>query len=204
MSKFRVVVLLAVVALLLFPAMALADGPPERPCRFWGTVTVDGDPVDDGTSISAMIGGVAVGNDTTPYLAGPSTYSIMIEQPEGADYGNATVTFTIGDRTADQADTWLPGKNEELNLTVGEAGPVSGEIDVIVSWSDGNATLIGDVLTLYRGPQPADGATGATGDPGAPGEDGEDAAGGIALPIVALIIAIIAAGVAMMSMRRRV
>jgi len=204
MSKFTVVVLLAVVALLLFPAMALAQAP-EQPCRFYGTVTVDGDPVDDPTTITAMIEGVAVGNATTPYIAGPSTYQVMIQEPEGADYADATVTFMIGARTADQDETWVMGKNQELDLTVGE-GPVGpgAEIEVDVIWAQGNSTLEDDVLTLYLGPKPADGATGAAGTAGAAGESGEDAPGGIALPLVALIIAIIAVGVAVMSMRRKV
>ena len=42
MTKLRVVVLLAVVALLLFPALAYAQTPPQPPCRFYGEVTMDG------------------------------------------------------------------------------------------------------------------------------------------------------------------
>jgi hypothetical protein len=201
MTKVRLFVLLAVVALVLFPAMAVAQ--PPLPCRFHGTVLLDGEDVAGNTTITATIG-----NDTyttqTPSVYGASTYLLEIAPEEGTQYtAGETITFMIGARAADQTSAWETGGNIELNLTVGGPGPVSGEIDVIVSWSEGDSTLIGDVLTLYLGAQPQ-GPAGATGATGLAGEDGEDATGGTALPVVALVIAIIAAGVAMMSMRRRV
>ena len=201
MTKVRLFVLLAVVALVLFPAMAVAQ--PPLPCRFHGTVLLDGEDVAGNTTITATIG-----NDTyttqTPSVYGASTYLLEIAPEEGTQYtAGETITFVIGARAASQTSAWETGGNIELNLSVGGPGPVSGEIDVIVSWSDGDSTLIGDVLTLYLGAQPQ-GPAGATGATGLAGEDGEDATGGTALPIVALVIAIIAAGVAMMSMRRRV
>jgi hypothetical protein len=201
MTKVRLFVLLAVVALVLFPAMAVAQ--PPLPCRVHGTVLLDGEDVAGNTTITATIG-----NDTyttqTPSVYGASTYLLEIAPEEGTQYtAGETITFMIGARAADQTSAWETGGNIELNLTVGGPGPVSGEIDVIVSWSEGDSTLIGDVLTLYLGAQPQ-GPAGATGATGLAGADGEDATGGTALPIVALVIAIIAAGVAMMSMRRRV
>ena len=57
MTKLRVVVLLAVVALLLVPAFAYAQTPPQPPCRFYGTVTVDGAAVPAGTIITATVAG---------------------------------------------------------------------------------------------------------------------------------------------------
>ena len=201
MTKVRLLALLAVVALVLFPAMAVAQ--PPLPCRVHGTVLLDGEDVAGNTTITATIG-----NDTyttqTPSVYGASTYLLEIAPEEGTQYtAGETITFMIGARAADQTSAWETGGNIELNLSVGGPGPVSGEIDVVVSWSDGDSTLIGDVLTLYLGAQPQ-GPTGATGATGLAGADGEDATGGTALPIVALVIAIIAAGVAMMSMRRRV
>jgi hypothetical protein len=166
-------------------------------------VLLDGEDVAGNTTITATIG-----NDTyttqTPSVYGASTYLLEIAPEEGTQStAGETITFMIGARAADQTSAWETGGNIELNLTVGGPGPVSGEIDVIVSWSEGDSTLIGDVLTLYLGAQPQ-GPAGATGATGLAGADGEDATGGTALPIVALVIAIIAAGVAMMSMRRRV
>ena len=209
MTKLRVVVLLAVVALLLFPALALADTPPEPPCRFYGTVTVDGAAVADGTVITAMIEGDQLTTATPAEGYSTSTYAIKIgvdtEYTEGA-----TVTFMIGDRAAAQTGTWTKGGNIEVNLTAGQAGPQAGAItdvqvtslaagsDPTVDWNP-----VSGVLTLGI-PDGATGPAGAAGADGPQGEEGAGAPGGIALPVVALVIAVIAVGVAVMSMRRRI
>ena len=209
MTKLRVVVLLAVVALLLFPALALADTPPEPPCRFYGTVTVDGAAVADGTVITAMIEGDQLTTATPAEGYSTSTYAIKIgvdtEYTEGA-----TVTFMIGDRAAAQTGTWAKGGNIEVNLTAGQAGPQAGAItdvqvtslaagsDPTVDWDP-----VSGVLTLGI-PDGATGPAGAAGAEGPQGEEGAGAPGGIALPVVALVIAVIAVGVAVMSMRRRI
>lgn len=209
MTKLRVVVLLAVVALLLFPALALADTPPEPPCRFYGTVIVDGAAVTDGTVITAMIEGDQLTTATPAEGYSTSTYAIKIgvdtEYTEGA-----TVTFMIGDRAAAQTGTWAKGANIEVNLTAGQAGPQAGAItdvqvtslaagsDPTVDWDP-----VSGVLTLGI-PDGATGPAGAAGAEGPQGEEGAGAPGGIALPVVALVIAVIAVGVAVMSMRRRI
>ena len=209
MTKLRVVVLLAVVALLLFPALALADTPPEPPCRFYGTVTVDGAAVADGTVITATIEGDQLTTATPAEGYGTSTYALKI----GVDTGyteSATVTFMIGDRAAAQTGTWTKGGNVEVNLTAGQAGQQAGAItdvqvtslaagsDPTVDWDP-----VSGVLTLGI-PDGATGPAGAAGAEGSQGEEGAGAAGGIALPVVALVIAVIAVGVAVMSMRRRI
>jgi hypothetical protein len=189
MTNLKVVVLLAVVALLLFPAMAFAqDMPPERPCRFFGTVQVDGVDVPAGTPIQAIIGGEIVAETTTWITSeGRSYYGVRITEPEGAEYDGVTVSFTIDGNAAEQTGIWELGENFATDLSIGEAGP-----------SDGKGPK-GD-----KGDKGDPGPQGPKGDKGDPGEPGEDAAGGIALPVVALVIAIIAAVMAAMSMRRRV
>jgi hypothetical protein len=190
MTKLKVVVLLAVVALLLFPALAFsAEMPPERPCRFYGTVQVDGVDVPAGTTIQAIIGGEVVGETTTTISSttGGSYYGVVIVQPEGATYSGAAVTFKIGTKSAEQTGTWTIGENFNTDLSSGIPGP-----------SDGKGEK-GD-----KGDKGDTGDPGPKGDKGDPGEPGEDAAGGIALPVIALVIAIIAAGMAAMGMRRRV
>ena len=190
MTKLSVVVVLAVVALLLFPVMAFADTPPEIPCRFYGDVTVDGEDVAGGTVIQAIIGGEVVGEiTTTTDAAGGSSYGVKVVQPEGASYEGATVSFKIGAQTADQTDTWVRGGNVNVDLSIGEPGPNGG----------GTQGPAGPA-----GPTGPTGPTGPAGPEGDPGEPGEDAAGGIALPVVALVIAIIAAGMAAMGMLRKI
>lgn len=210
MTKLKVVVLLAVVALLLFPAMAFAETPPEIPCRFYGTVTVDGKDVADGTTIEAIIGGTVVATTaTTTNASGDSVYGVKVLQPTGSSYEGSTVTFKIGAKSAEQTGTWVRGMNFETNLTSGipVVGPDGGgitSVDVVFIASgetrDPEYNASTGQLIIYI-PEATDGADGA---PGAKGDPGEDAAGGIALPVVALVIAIIAAGMAAMGMRRKV
>ncbi len=96
MTKMRLLALLAVVALVLFPAIAIAQAP-ELPCRFYGTVQVNGADVPDGTVIQALIDGNVTATTTTPAAGyGASSYALIITQPEGVDYTGKTVSFTIG------------------------------------------------------------------------------------------------------------
>jgi hypothetical protein len=210
MTKLRAVVLLAVVALLLFPAAAFAQNPPELPCRFYGTVALDGEDVPDGTVVKAVVSGTEFTTTTPAAGYGPSSYAVLIEQPDGATYDGASVTFTIGGEAADQTATWISGGNVNTDVSSGEATtPVGGSpitsvvANSLPAGSAPTASLAGGVLTLGI-PAGAAGADGAAGAAGAAGADGEDASGGVALPVIALVIAIIAVGMAAMGMRRRV
>lgn len=203
MGKLISIVAVVVIAMLLLPAVALAQAPPV--CSFYGSLEVDGADAPVGTVVSAWMDDAMVASATTTSVG---LHVIKVVQPEGETYGNKTVAFRVNDIATGVTSTWEAGGAKSVPLTVGE-GPIGpgAELEVVVSWTEGNSTLVDNVLTLYLGEKPADGAKGDTGDTGAtgdPGEPGEDAAGGIALPIVALVIAIIAAGMAMMSMRRRV
>ncbi len=206
MTKIRLLVLLAVVALVLFPAIASAQQPPELPCGFYGTVTVDGADAPEGTVISALIDGNVTATTTT---TSESRYSLIIAQPEGANNAGKTVTFMIGDRTADQTSTWEAGANKNVDLTVG-VGPTDGQGGAIrevrvtalpaggtptVSW---NATT--GVLTLGI-PAGATGPAGPTGPMGPEGPAGKDASN--VLGIVAIVIAAIALIVAVVVMLRK-
>jgi len=214
MTKLRVVVLLAVVALLLFPAIAFAQGPPF-PCRFHGEVQVNGLDVPDGTVITATIQGETYTATTgTTVSDGASSYEIKIIPAEGADFVGKNVTFMIGNNAAKETAIFDAGGNIKLDLSVGEPSiPVTGITGVVVNWTEGDSGIDDEgVLTLYLGEQP-EGPTGPQGEKGdqgiqglqgEQGEPGEGAPGGIALPIVALVIAIIAVGVAVMAMRRRI
>ena len=196
MGKLISIVAVVVLAMFLLPAVALAQ--PEA-SWFYGDVVVDGEAAPDGTVVSAWI----EGNMTASTPTSDGEYVLTVGEP-GKTYPGATVTFQIDGSATGVTRTWVQGEPFETDLTIGE-GVITPGVDILVDpiWAAGNSTLVGGVLTLYLGAQPQ-GPAGATGAAGAAGEDGEDAAGGTALPIVALVIAIIAAGVAMMSMRRRV
>ena len=89
----------------------------EPPCRFHGTVQLNGADVADGTIITVIIDGDEY-TTTTPAVYGPSTYAIKIVPAAGAAYAEgAAVTFMIGDYTAAQTGGWETGGNIELDLT---------------------------------------------------------------------------------------
>ena len=87
------------------------------PCRFYGTVKLDGANVPDGTAITVFIKGIPY-TTNTPAAYGPSTYAIKITQTAGSVYEEGTaVSFTIGQYPAAQTGAWETGGNIELNLT---------------------------------------------------------------------------------------
>jgi len=205
MTKVKLLALLAVVALVLFPALAFAQGAPQLPCAFHGTVQVSGANVADGTVITATIG-----NDTYTTTTSASTYRVVIAQPEGKSYDGMTATFKIGSDTAKETGTWQMGGNVALNLTKGTPGvtpPAGGGIGSVVITTlpaGGNATASYNsttgVLTLGI---PA-GVKGAPGDPGLIGPAGPAGkSASSVIGIIAIIIAIIAVAIAGMVMMRK-
>lgn len=89
----------------------------EPPCRFHGTVQLDGADVADGTIITAIIAGDEHTVET-PAVYGPSTYAIKIVPPSATPYGaGATIEFRIGDYAAAQTGSWATGGNIELDLS---------------------------------------------------------------------------------------
>jgi len=207
MTKLKLLALLAVVALVLFPAIAFAQAAPQLPCAFHGTVQVNGQNVADGTLITAKVG---TGNDTYTTTTTDSAYRIVIEQPEGKNYEGLTVTFMIGTATASQTGTWQPGGNVALNLTKGTAPSGGGggisEVKVNPLAAGATPTVSYDeatgILTLGI-PAGAAGIPGPSGAPGAQGPAGKS--GSNVLGIVGIVLAVIAiciAGVAMLRPRR--
>ncbi len=193
MTKFRLLALLAVVALVLLPAIAVAQGGLQPPCRFHGTVQVDGANVADGTVITATVDGTAYTATTTA-----SSYSVTIAQPEGKSYEGKTVTFKIGADSASQTATWTTGGNVAVNLIKGEPPLTPGGMteeqlkELIKEVIDANAATL-------KGPKGDTGATGATGATGPAGKDASSVLG-----IVAIVLAAIAIlGVGFVLMRKQ-
>ena len=204
MTKLRLLALLAVVALVLFPAIAFAQGAPQLPCAFHGTVQVSGANVADGTVITATIGNTTY-TATTTTAAGASTYRVVIAQPELKSYEGLTATFKIGTDTAGQTGTWQMGGNVALNLTKGTPVITPGGGTLITGVQLGNTTSYNPTTGIITIKQSditgAKGATGATGATGAAGAAGKDASSVIG--IIAIVIAIIAVAIAGMVMMRK-
>jgi hypothetical protein len=87
------------------------------PCRFHGTVSLNGANVPNGTVITVIILGYAY-TATTPSVYGASTYKIDIPVPQaGINYEGQAVTFRIGNATAVQVSSWTGGGDVQVNLT---------------------------------------------------------------------------------------
>lgn len=111
------------VSLLLMLGMPL-QAAPQLPSSFYGTVTVDGANVPDGTVITAWINDVLYDQTVTFSVDGVSVYTLDVrsddpdtpDQVEGGVSGD-TVIFKIGDLQAEQTGVWQGGSNTELNLS---------------------------------------------------------------------------------------
>jgi hypothetical protein len=204
MTKLRLLALLAVVALVLFPAIAFAQGGLEPPCAFHGTVQVNGANVADGTVISAKLG-----NDTYTTTTTDSAYRVVIAQPEGKSYSGLNVSFMIGNATVTQTATWQIGGNVLVNLTRGVAPPIEGGggitqvvVNALAAGSAPTVSYNPDTGILTLGiPAGQTGATGATGAIGAAGPAGK--AGSSVLGIVGIVLAVIAIALAVIVMMRK-
>jgi hypothetical protein len=204
MTKLRLLALLAVVALVLFPAIAFAQGGLEPPCAFHGTVQVNGANVADGTVISAKLG-----NDTYTTTTTDSAYRVVIAQPEGKSYSGLNVSFMIGNATVTQTATWQIGGNVLVNLTRGVAPPIEGGggitqvvVNALAAGSAPTVSYNPDTGILTLGiPAGQTGATGATGSTGAIGPAGK--AGSSVLGIVGIVLAVIAIALAVIVMMRK-
>ncbi len=86
---------------------------PVRPAVFGGRVTIDGRPAPDGTTVSAIIGGVVVASGSV--VGG--RYGITISQPRHQSYSGMTITFMVGNRVMTEPATWEAGGGTELDLT---------------------------------------------------------------------------------------
>jgi hypothetical protein len=114
MGKNSVILILVTVAVLLalFPVAVNAQ---PQVSGFYGTVTVDGWNVADGTVVSAWIDGVKKAEAKTTTYGGKSLYALDVAGEtalEGKD-----VVFKIGDATAAQKGTYTAGRSVTLNLS---------------------------------------------------------------------------------------
>jgi len=121
MPKVKIAVaVLVMVMLLLLPAVALAQ---PNVCGFYGMATVDGQAVEDGTMVTAMIDGEEAVSTTTS----GSSYVIKV----AGEYDGKTVQFVVGDGNAAPAQVaWEAGDVVALDLNaMSEAmGPTQIEL----------------------------------------------------------------------------
>ncbi len=90
-----------------------AGGPP---CRFHGTVLLNGAAAPSGTVITAIIEGYGY-TAIAVMSGGSSIYDLQIPVPQGISYAGKAVTFKVGSATAVQVSAWEWGGNVVQNLT---------------------------------------------------------------------------------------
>lgn len=121
--------------LLAWAAGALLAGEaaaqPQVPATFYGSVTVDGRPVPDGTEVLAFVDGKDCTQRGPSYrgtitIEGVSAYSIAVvheSQVPGCGAPGKTVTFTIAGRPARQTAVWQFGP-QHVDLSAGVGDPI--------------------------------------------------------------------------------
>jgi len=96
----------------------------QVPTRFFGTVTIDGQPAAAGTTVTAEIGGNDCGSGAVESRQGQMLY-ILDAQSEASVAGcgglNVIVFFKVGSRYASQIGCFTPGAFVEQNLTISGA-----------------------------------------------------------------------------------
>ena len=105
MKNLRFPIWLFLVLLILsLPVTALAQGAPSYPAVYGGTAVIDGDPVQEGTIITARINGVRVAQG----VISNGNWSLFIAEPPGKIYRQRVVHFVIGDTMAGESANWSP------------------------------------------------------------------------------------------------
>ena len=141
---------LCLIAGAVMPAYA-TEPPPEMPHQFYGTVSFDGDPVEEGTVVEAFVDDVKQA-ETTVDGEGRYGYNPIFRVSGTA---GATVAFYVGSIEADEDAAWESGKVQELNLIIHEepAPPVKYDL-AISSTTGGSVTIPGEgVFPYYTGAQ---------------------------------------------------
>jgi hypothetical protein len=111
--------------LLLTACIGSVSGSPQLPCEFYGTVTINGAPAPSGTIITAYVNSVKQGSITvkdTGKYGGVGTFDerlIVLSGENDFSGGAPSITFKIGDKTADQTAPYSPGMSSELALSSG-------------------------------------------------------------------------------------
>ena len=127
--RFPILPLLAVsllAVLALGASVAAAQAPPAPPARFLGTVTVNGAPAATGTTVTAMVGTATCGTTAVATANGEQRYTLDVPALDaslapGCGTDNATVTFIVGGKTANETGSWKSFQLNQLNLTVSSA-----------------------------------------------------------------------------------
>jgi len=124
-KKIQSILILALLVILFFPNQGVVQAedpplPPSMPSSFYGTVTVNGSPAAVGSEISAWINGEEVAWTVVEDFEGAHVYALKILS-DGSFVEGEAIEFRLNDQyIAEKAAEdwlWIPGTNEEVNLT---------------------------------------------------------------------------------------
>lgn len=103
-----------------------ASAQPTPPTRFFGTVTLNGQPAPNGATVQARVGSNNCGTGSVTSAGSSSSYVVDVlsatTQP-GCGTDGATVSFTVNGAPASQTGTFQTGAFVSLNLTAQAATP---------------------------------------------------------------------------------
>ncbi len=146
MNKLTAILVIGILAtLLLLPSTTHAQ---PNVCGFYGTVTLDGALVEDGTLVKAWIDREEVASTTTytntdvdPPIH--SYYSFTIDGT-GNDFEGKVVVFTVGEDDVMVAERGIfeKGANIALNLNSAHMGPQIGSPTIALIPNKANATNV--------------------------------------------------------------
>ena len=129
MPKVRILLAtLTVAMMLLLPAVAQAQ---PQVHGFYGTVALNGESVEDGTTVTARIGGEDIATTTTDN----SEYSINV----AGEFEGETIEFVVGDGNAPAMETMTFAYGERNNLDL-HAYPAVKNVSLTLMPTEGMAT----------------------------------------------------------------
>lgn len=110
--------LFAIFSLTLLSSAVFAVATPGVPHQFFGSVTINGAPAPDGTTVSAKIGSSTVSTTTT--FGGKYGYSpriVYVNDPNGDRYGSI-IRFFVNDVYTGATASYSNGKSTQVDLAV--------------------------------------------------------------------------------------
>lgn len=193
MNRVRsLVAVLAALGMLAVTVGGVAAQPPPIPSDYTGTVTIDGKPAPDGTTVQARIGTYA----SEPVTVKGGKYEFLIVGPLDPALQGRTITFLVGGSAANETSTLESGTSKTLNLTVGAGG--GGAAPTAAS----TGAAIGSGSTTAAAPSPTRSATTLPAATAAATTAAPSGSGSSGLVTILVVVVVIAAAGGFLASRR--
>ena len=165
----RLLLLIAIVSLLVMsiPAIVSGQGIPPPPNRFYGEVTIDGQPAPAGTKIEVFAND-ELNASYTVHTVGSYGLRPFFEVSQLVP--GTQVIFRVNGNEADQTAQWAQGVTTRLNLTASSVAQPTEPPPTVAPTPRPTTRIVRPTAVISRpGPQ---GEQGEKGDPGDPGPQG--------------------------------